>query len=280
MQTTLDIALNIFSMFSGFLALNRLYERKTHFFPLRILIIFILSVGQAFVNRTGIMPLNSITMIALLVIMTKLLFSCSRYSFILYDTMIAICYFIADIVADLSISVAIQNVVSTALQESNLIFARYILTIIISFMLCNIIPILYKKKQRTNTVILWYETVVYALLAVIEIATTAYISHSIQNHSTGLFLIFFLIGCFALDLYVVFVFYRLAEGRKIEQEFSLIQQQSIIQLDIYQELSNKYKRSMRVIHDVKKHVNALESLIQSERATSYRDALCLELRIR
>ena len=80
-----------------------------------------------------------------------------------------------------------------------------------------------------------------------------------------------------LDIYLVFVFYQLAESRKREKEYSLIQQQSNIQLSVYRELSQKYADSVRIAHDAKKHVRALEDLVQSEQASQYRDSICAEL---
>ena len=78
-------------------------------------------------------------------------------------------------------------------------------------------------------------------------------------------------------VYLVFVFYQLAESRKREKEYSLIQQQSNIQLSVYRELSQKYADSVRIAHDAKKHVRALEDLVQSEQASQYRDSICAEL---
>lgn len=101
--------------------------------------------------------------------------------------------------------------------------------------------------------------------------------HRLQFFSSGLFVILFTMGCLVLDIYLVFVFYQLAESRKREKEYSLIQQQSNIQLSVYRELSQKYADSVRIAHDAKKHVRALEDLVQSEQASQYRDSICAEL---
>lgn len=115
------------------------------------------------------------------------------------------------------------------------------------------------------------------LLAAFEITSAAYIVHRLQFFSSGLFVILFTMGCLVLDIYLVFVFYQLAESRKREKEYSLIQQQSNIQLSVYRELSQKYADSVRIAHDAKKHVRALEDLVQSEQASQYRDSICAEL---
>lgn len=275
MQLALNIILNVFSVLSGFLALNRLYEKNFKMIWMKIGSLLLLTVGQAFISYLERPYLNSLTMIFLLIVMTKLLFQCRNYIFLLYDTFIAVCYFISDLIATLAISIATKNVVSITLQQSDLMLSRYLLNIILVFMLCNSISIIFQKKK--NDAIYWYEVISYILLAVFEASSAAYISYFTQRFSSGMFLVFFLIGCFILDVYIVFVFYRLAESRRIEQEFLLIRQQSNIQLDVYRELSKKYEKSIRIVHDAKKHLNALKNLIESEKAATYRDSLCQEL---
>lgn len=238
-------------------------------------ILFILTVGQAFISYLEKPYLNSITMIILLIAMTKALFECKKITFLLYDTFIAVCYFISDLISTFIISITTNNTVHVALNKTNLMFSQYLLNIILVFIFCNLFSILWEKK--INGIVRIYEIISYILLAIFEASSAAYIAHRIQQFSSGTFLIIFLLGCLVLDVYIVFVFYKLAEGRRIEKEFYLIQQQSKIQLDVYRELSDKYKNSMKIVHDAKKHINAIEDLIESEKAKEYKESLFLEL---
>lgn len=258
-------------MLSGFLALSKIYEKNRNLIWLKVIIIFTLSVGQAFVNYLERPYLNSITMIIILIAMTNLMFKCDKITFLLYDTFIAVCYYAADLISNSAVSIAAQSAVSITLRRNDLTLSRYLLNIILVFMLCNFISIIFRKKK--NNSIYWYEVISYILLSVFEVISASYISHYIQKFSSGTFLIFFLMGCFILDVYIVFVFYRLAESRKLEENFLLIRQQSNIQLEVYQELSQKYELSMSLVHDAKKHLDALKELIESEKASSYYDEL-------
>lgn len=73
MQLVLNMILNLFMILSGFLALSRIYEKKCNFMWLKVACIFILSVSQALVSFIEKPFLNSLTMIVVLVAMTKLL---------------------------------------------------------------------------------------------------------------------------------------------------------------------------------------------------------------
>ena len=138
--------------------------------------------------------------------------------------------------------------VSETLQRTDVLLARYLLCIILCFMLCSIFPLFFKRRELYE--IYWYEVIAYGLLAAFEITSAAYIVHRLQFFSSGLFVILFTMGCLVLDIYLVFVFYQLAQ---------------------------KYADSVRIAHDAKKHVRALEDLVQSEQASQYRDSICAEL---
>ena len=118
------------------------------------------------------------------------------------------------------------------------------------------------------------------MLATGEITVFAYVCKYIQAYSSGMFLIFFLLGCLVLDVYIVVVFYRISIVRKTEKENALLQQQSEMQLEVYSDLQQRYQNSMRTIHDAKRHVRALESLIQSDHlaeAQQYKESLFQKL---
>ena len=102
---------------------------------------------------------------------------------------------------------------------------------------------------------------------------------NIQDDSSGGFIILFLSGCFLLDIYITFMFHRISVVRKTEKENALLRQQSDLQMSVYRDLQKRYERSMKIIHDAKKHVTALESLIQSENteeAMNYKKSLYQE----
>lgn len=117
------------------------------------------------------------------------------------------------------------------------------------------------------------------MLAIGETFSTYFMVINIQDDSSGGFIILFLSGCFFLDIYIAFMFNRISVVRETEKENALLQQQAEIQMSVYQDLQNRYERSMKIIHDAKKHVTALEGLIQSENieeATEYKKSLYQE----
>ena len=72
----------------------------------------------------------------------------------------------------------------------------------------------------------------------------------------------------------------ISRAYKTEKELELVTQQSMLQLNAYKELNEKYNASRRIIHDVRKHISSLEGLINSNKADEaerYKDLLNAEL---
>lgn len=246
MNLFMDVFLNICTLLSGYLALWKLLDKRE--MPNRFLwncakwgYVLLAAFLQALVSQLHIPWLNLVTIAISFVGMTKLFFRCNLVPLLLYDTAVMVCLFAADMVSSLAVSVSLGDSVSETLQRTDVLLARYLLCIILCFMLCSIFPLFFKRRELYE--IYWYEVIAYGLLAAFEITSAAYIVHRLQFFSSGLFVILFTMGCLVLDIYLVFVFYQLAESRKREKEYSLIQQQSNIQLSVYRELSQKYADS-------------------------------------
>lgn len=251
MNLFMDVFLNICTLLSGYLALWKLLDKRE--MPNRFLwncakwgYVLLAAFLQALVSQLHIPWLNLVTIAISFVGMTKLFFRCNLVPLLLYDTAVMVCLFAADMVSSLAVSVSLGDSVSETLQRTDVLLARYLLCIILCFMLCSIFPLFFKRRELYE--IYWYEVIAYGLLAAFEITSAAYIVHRLQFFSSGLFVILFTMGCLVLDIYLVFVFYQLAESRKREKEYSLIQQQSNIQLSVYRELSQKYADSVLINH--------------------------------
>jgi hypothetical protein len=248
-------------IFTGLWGITRILESKKKYFLFRVLCVIGLTFGQSCVSLLQIPILNTISFLLLVVLATLICVKCKTALVFVYDLLIVIISFVSDIIGTLCLSTISQHTISNIMQQANYVFATHILTCVFSFILCNITFSLLKKKQASTK---WYETIFYGMLGIGEAATTDYIASHVQQSSTGTFLIFFLIGCFILDVYIVFVFYRLAIVRDTEKENALLRQQADMQMTVYKDLQSRYDYSMKIVHDAKKHVAALEGLIQSD----------------
>lgn len=280
MNLFMDVFLNICTLLSGYLALWKLLDKRE--MPNRFLwncakwgYVLLAAFLQALVSQLHIPWLNLVTIAISFVGMTKLFFRCNLVPLLLYDTAVMVCLFAADMVSSLAVSVSLGDSVSETLQRTDVLLARYLLCIILCFMLCSIFPLFFKRRELYE--IYWYEVIAYGLLAAFEITSAAYIVHRLQFFSSGLFVILFTMGCLVLDIYLVFVFYQLAESRKREKEYSLIQQQSNIQLSVYRD---SICAELNKLYPAFEHENPLFSvLINHALYRSERNGIRLDLRL-
>ena len=263
------------TVFSGMWVLFQILERRSHFF-LRLLGVLGIAIVQGAIGLLQIPVLNMISAVLQIVGSTLLCYRCKKLYFLIYDVLITFCGFLTDVFSVLLLSTYYDSSISSTLHESNF-WVRNIFASLTAFLLCQLLFTLIRKK---HAIFSWYEAIFYTMLAAGEITVFAYICKYIQSYSSGMFLIFFLLGCLVLDGYIVAVFYRISIVRKTEKENALLQQQSEMQLEVYSDLQQRYQNSMRTIHDAKRHVRALESLIQSDHlaeAQQYKESLFQKL---
>lgn len=266
---------SIATVFSGMWVLFQILERRSHFL-LRLLGVLGIAIVQGAIGLLQIPVLNMTSAMLMIVGSTLLCYRCKKLYFLVYDVLIVFCGFIADVFSVLLLSTYYDSSISSTLQETSLL-VRNTFACLMIFLLCQLAFTLIRKK---HAIFSWYEAIFYTMLATGEIAVFAYVCKYIQAYSSGMFLILFLLGCLVLDVYIVVVFYRISIVRKTEKENALLQQQSEMQLEVYSDLQQRYQNSMRTIHDAKRHVRALESLIQSDHlaeAQQYKESLFQKL---
>ena len=267
---------SIATVLSGTWVLFQILERRSHFL-LRVLGALGIAIVQGSIGLLQIPVLNMTSAMLMIVGSTLLCYRCKKLYFLVYDVLIAFCGFLTDVLAVLVLSTYYNSSISSILQEKEYIIIRCSFTTLLTFLLCQLLFTLIRKK---HAIFSWYEAIFYTMLATGEITVFAYVCKYIQAYSSGMFLIFFLLGCLVLDVYIVVVFYRISIVRKTEKENALLQQQSEMQLEVYSDLQQRYQNSMRTIHDAKRHVQALESLIQSDHlaeAQQYKESLFQKL---
>lgn len=275
MEFLANAGTSIATVLSGMWVLFQILERRSHFF-LRLLGALGIALVQGAIGLLQIPVLNMTSAMFMIVGSTLLCYRCKKLYFLVYDVLIAFCGFLTDVFSVLLLSTYYDSSISSTLQEASLL-VRNAFVSLMTFLLCQLLFTLIRKK---HAIFSWYEALFYMMLAAGEITVFAYICKYIQAYSSGMFLIFFLLGCLVLDVYIVAVFYRISIVRKTEKENALLQQQSEMQLEVYSDLQQRYQNSMETIHDAKRHVRALESLIQSDHlaeAQQYKESLFQKL---
>jgi sensor histidine kinase YesM len=130
------------------------------------------------------------------------------------------------------------------------------------------------NNVRTQEVIMFFGLIIG------EIILLGFLSDIISRSKTGYEIVVILFIFALLDLYLIYLINRISKAYKTEKELELVTQQSMLQLNAYNKLNEKYIASRRVIHDARKHIASLEGLInanKADEAEKYKDLLNNEL---
>ena len=78
-------------------------------------------------------------------------------------------------------------------------------------------------------------------------------------------------GCIVLaDLYLLYYVKMADEKRYYENRVKALEQQAKMQYEYYLAQTEKYSQTVRILHDVDKHIRAIENLYGTERVYSAR----------
>ena len=139
MKLLLSCMVSLTCTFSGIWALSNFFSIQKSEIWLRFLSVTIISVLQGLMCIFGIPILNTISMLAMIVLSTIICFRIPKISFLIYDFLIALICFIADAMSTLSLSFVTQKTISSAVAEDSLTISSCLRTCLLTFILCHIV---------------------------------------------------------------------------------------------------------------------------------------------
>jgi len=135
------------------------------------------------------------------------------------------------------------------------------------------------RLSLNNRYINPYEVISFLILIIMEVIILYGLSSVFHDEQLNTFLVIFSVGFCALNFGLYFLFVQLASARHTEQENQLMKQQSEMQLKAYERLSEQYNESLCIVHDMRKHIRSLDTLIEknSDMTADYQQTLYNEL---
>lgn len=127
---------------------------------------------------------------------------------------------------------------------------------------------LYKNKffKKQSEFIPNGQFVLYILLSffsIINICLNAKMNYSAASNTDKLVSYLSIFIIVLVNLYIMKLFDYIIENQELKSKITLSEKQANLQLNYYKQLNNNYQKSLRVLHDVDKHINTLEKLYKS-----------------
>lgn len=269
---------NIVTNMVMFLFLSKMYkstyERKW---------IYLLSCAISVLLRTGVAclgipPINVLTGLICINIASVLLYRCKLKECLLYNSSFILVSLFADIIGTSLISVIVGNTIDEVFASHFYKYIGSLFNCILQILFSRWLLYFFKKENRSP--IQTKETAFLTVTTVLEILIIMYATNNILNEISGMYLILLSCGFLFINMYVVHLIEQAMRTGKLQRDLSLAKQQSQLQLSHYQKLKEKQEVSRKVVHDVKKHLCAIEGLYSSgckDEATNYGVLLKKEL---
>lgn len=172
-----------------------------------------------------------------------------------------ICYCIAttfgDIITIVFVGMITESTPSEATSDIHIMLFISIIYVLIVFFIYRIYSTLLSSKELLSLRL--KELIFIVFLTVFEFFVLYCFTRSNSPLNYDL-LIITVSGFLILDIYAAYIVNAVADGYKNKYEIDAIRMQSEIQSAHYEELNNKYVETQCMIHDIEKHISAIEKL--------------------
>lgn len=248
------------------------YRRRYRNQKVYRLILFLIMIGMAVINSFHTLALNMSVWIIVFLVFGLVLFY-DEEGGKLHIVFKGLLLFAANNLIELLsyfILIFIVNsmhaiVISTAIYSFLNLTVTKILNIILYFSVIKYLLGKDKLKRLSH----WHY-ITYFFLAMISFLGTFLVINSIEHVVGGwraLIVISYLILIVLLNLFTMSLLDSLAENMELKIQLGIFEQQEILQERYYGSLDERYNQSLKVLHDVDRHIRVIEGLYQEGQNT-------------
>lgn len=201
------------------------------------------------------------------IICTKVLLKCDKCKFLILDALCAsVAYFSETVCMLIVASMKHQSLYELA-GSDDIKMSLYFLNLTVTLAVYYLIDMIIKRRKFViipeSKKIRGYELISFIVTIALEVIIIDGLARIFNDEQLNTFLIIFSVIFCALNTGLYFVFCRLAKAHEIDCENQLMKQQSQMQLKAYEGLSEQYHESLKIVHDMRKHIRSLDSLIEN-----------------
>lgn len=262
--------------------LNNLFERKfidkKLYYLLEIISIVLLGSINAMTNEW----FNLITVITISCVLAVKLFEGSLYRKLIFITILVICMSACESIGILILHFVYQISDIIIASDKLRVFFDITTTQIFVIFISHIVILRIMKKKNINNLNnkQYFLTFIYAVFSIISIYSLSVLMRDIVSGGDIIFVLITIFGIVVINTYFLNILEYASENNRLQYENQLFVQQSRMQYQYYDNLENQYRESLSIIHDVKRHIRAIEDLYnykESDIAKEYSEKLSTKL---
>ena len=181
---------------------------------------------------------------------TALIYNLFFYGFLMFGDIIAVCV----------CSVIFQKDLKVVVHSSQMMIIAGLIYIMIMILFYKIFIDFFKAKKLFSLKI--KESLFFLLLTLFEFFVLYYLILVISNINAKSIIIIN-IGFIIINSVILFLMGEVAKGYENQYELESIKLKNKIELDHYETLKNKYIETQCMIHDIEKHISAIQKLSEN-----------------
>lgn len=183
-----------------------------------------------------------------------------------------------EIISVASVGMITKNKPSDVMSDFRLMFASCLMYVLIVFFAYRIFSIIWSSREITSLRLKELAFIVF--LTAFEFFVLYCFTRTNSSLNCNV-LIITVAGFLILDIYAAYIVNAVAVGYKNKYELDAIKMQNEIQFAHYEELNNQYVETQCMVHDIEKHISAIEKLSKNRdfsEAEQYTKKLRAELK--
>lgn len=259
---------------------NKLFESKQKRVIKKFIIYVFASVIMMQIHKLNITYINFLYSILSAQMLCSLFYNVSIKKSIFHNIFYSILCAFGDITSFLFMKFITAKNAYEILKNIKLNLVNSLIYILIMFVIYKIYSNIMVKTKRLALRL--QEIIFVIFLTLFEFLIIYYIT-VLTSASYGKFMIFIVIGFILMNICIFYVVNKVTVGYENQCELEKIKLKNQIQSDHYDELNRTYVETQCMIHDINKHISAIEALSKNHNfheATEYTEKLKEDIRKR
>lgn len=252
----------VFDFMSKF---GRIIYKKKYIYVISYLLFTLLLIISSIVFQNGI--IHIIISWIFIVIAGYFLYNNSKV-YILYYSLFFVLLLVWETIISYIINILLlQGIINFYSNEVFLLTSTIILQIS-KLIASRFFIIFYKKKNIKNlNKVQFFSFLILPIFSIIYVITLTMYIQVYLSFEDWIFLFFNIVSIVFLNIFITKIFESISKNNEMKNELLLYEQQANLNYEYYNSLENKYKNSRKIIHDIKNHLQTIESLYKDKEET-------------
>ena len=259
---------------------NKLFEKKKKGTFKKIIAYLLASVIMIQIHKLGITYVNFFNSILSAQILCSLFYQVSIKKSIFHNIFFQILFTLGDIISAIFMKIITGKLPHDFFEDFKLKIVSFSIYILIILLIYKIYTNIMIKTKRLSLRVKEIAFIIF--LTLFEFFILYYMT-SLSNDAYGKLMIPIVIGFILMNICIFYIVNAVTVGYESQYELEKIKLKNQIQSDHYDELNRTYIETQCMIHDINKHISAIEELSKNNNfheATEYTEKLRYEIKKR